>query len=147
MTDNILKDLVDILIVEDNELDVEAVERAFKKSDVKNPLHKACDGIEALKILRAKKGQTLPIPCVILLDINMPRMDGLQLLKQIRQDTALHQIIVFILTTSGHARDRAAAYEQNVAGYFLKENLAILVEALKPYCRGNEFPDNRPSFS
>ncbi|WP_439623477.1 response regulator [Shinella sp.] len=133
--------LIDVLIVEDNDIDTEAVRRAFRRADFANPTHSACDGEEALDMLRGNHGRTkLPQPCLILLDINMPRMDGITLLDELRRDDSFKQSIVFMLTTSGYETDRKAAYEKNVAGYFLKENLGALVETLKPYCRGNEFP-------
>ncbi|MCF3639596.1 response regulator [Rhizobium sp. TRM95111] len=133
--------LIDVLIVEDNEIDTEAVRRAFRRADFANPTHSACDGEEALDMLRGSHGRPkLPQPCLILLDINMPRMDGITLLEELRDDAEFKKSIVFMLTTSGYETDRKSAYEKNVAGYFLKENLGALVETLKPYCRGNEFP-------
>lgn len=137
MTDRI----IDVLIVEDNDIDTEAVKRAFKRAGFTNPTHIAGDGEEALDMLRGSHGkEKLPQPCVILLDINMPRMDGITLLDELRRDNEFKQSIVFMLTTSGYQTDRNSAYEKNVAGYFLKENLGALVETLKPYCQGNEFP-------
>ncbi len=133
--------LIDVLIVEDNDIDTEAVKRAFRRADFPNPTHIAGDGEEALDMLRGSHGRKkLPQPCVILLDINMPRMDGITLLDELRRDDEFKQSIVFMLTTSGYEADRKSAYDKNVAGYFLKENLGALVETLKPYCRGNEFP-------
>lgn len=132
---------VDVLIVEDSEIDMMAVLRAFRKANITNATHKACDGVEALDMLRGTGGKPpLSQPCVVLLDINMPRMDGLTMLSELRNDNNISESIVFMLTTSGHVADRKAAYERNVAGYFLKENLAPLVEMLKPYCQANEFP-------
>jgi len=132
---------VDVLIVEDSEIDMLAVLRAFRKANITSQTHQACDGVEALDMLRGTGGRAqLPQPCLILLDINMPRMDGISMLDELRDDEDIRDSIVFMLTTSGHITDRKAAYERNVAGYFLKENLAPLVEMLKPYCQSNEFP-------
>ncbi len=132
---------VDVLIVEDSEIDMQAVLRAFRRANITSQTHQACDGVEALDMLRGTGGRLpLPQPCLILLDINMPRMDGISMLDELRDDEDIRDSIVFMLTTSGHVADRKAAYERNVAGYFLKENLAPLVEMLKPYCQGNEFP-------
>jgi CheY-like chemotaxis protein len=132
---------IDVLIVEDSEIDTMAVLRAFRRANITSPTHQACDGVEALDMLRGTGGKAqLPQPCLILLDINMPRMDGIAMLDELREDDGIRDSIVFMLTTSGHTMDRKAAYERNVAGYFLKENLAPLVEMLKPYCQGNEFP-------
>lgn len=128
---------VEILLVEDNEFDIEALKRAFRKADITNRLHSAIDGVEALELLR--KGE-LSNPPLILLDINMPRMDGFEFLDALRGDDAYRSSVVFMLTTSGHGADREAAYDRHVAGYFLKEHLGDLVETLKGYVRGNEFP-------
>ena len=128
---------VEILLVEDNEFDVEAVKRAFRKADITNRLHSAIDGIDALGLLRSVPMRNPPL---ILLDINMPRMDGFEFLDKLREDEKYKQSVVFMLTTSGHGIDRQAAYSRHVAGYFLKENLGDLVETLKGYVRGNEFP-------
>lgn len=132
---------VEILLVEDNEFDVEAVKRAFRKADITNRLHNAIDGVDALTLLRGNQaGAQLSNPLLILLDINMPRMDGFEFLDELREDETYKSSVVFMLTTSGHGIDREAAYSRHVAGYFLKENLGDLVETLKGYVRGNEFP-------
>ncbi len=145
MSSNIIdRELIDILVVEDNEIDLEAVKRAFKKANIIHPLHNAWDGVEALEMLSGTNGKTkLPQPCVILLDINMPRMDGLKLLKELRKsdDEYLHQSVVFMLTTSRLSGDRLLAYDSNVAGYFLKENLTEFIDLLSSYCSINEFSD------
>lgn len=136
-----MHDKVEILLVEDNEFDVEAVKRAFRKAEIDNRLHSAVDGIEALDKLRAPTEFTLiHQPLLILLDINMPRMDGFEFLDVLRNDDEYKQSVVFMLTTSGHDRDRQMAYSRHVAGYFLKENLDDLVDTVKAYMRGNEFP-------
>ena len=134
---------VNILLVEDDEIDAEAFERAVRKVGIKSSLHSACDGVEALAMLRGTGShKKLAQPCLILLDINVPRMSGVHFLKELRGDEALKRSVVFILTTSGRAGDRLLAYEHNVAGYFLKENLKLLVGILHAYCQGNEFPDS-----
>lgn len=136
-----MHDKVEILLVEDNEFDVEAVKRAFRKAEIDNRLHNAVDGVDALDTLqRPAQDATIGQPLLILLDINMPRMDGFEFLDALRGDEKYKQSIVFMLTTSGHARDRQMAYSRHVAGYFLKENLGDLVDTLKAYMRGNEFP-------
>ena len=114
---------VNILLVEDDEIDVRAVKQAFAKQKVKNSIHVASDGVEALEMLRAEGGrEPFPRPFLILLDLKMPRMGGLQFLEEIRNDPDLCDTIVFVLTTSDDDKDKVAAYEKNVAGYLLKSN-------------------------
>lgn len=136
---------VTILLVEDDPVDVEAIHRALRKVKVANPLFVASDGLEALEMLRGSSGKgPIPRPYLILLDLNMPRMNGLELLKVIRADEALSRSIIFILTTSKHDEDRVAAYGLNVAGYVVKSNVAdgfiSLFNMLDHYWRIVEFP-------
>jgi CheY-like chemotaxis protein len=110
--------VLNILLVDDDEIDVMTVQRAFAKANITNQLYVATDGIKALEILR-----TDGIPAsrrLVLLDLNMPRMNGIELLREIRADPALHGLTVVVLTTSNEDRDRVEAYELNVAGYLLK---------------------------
>jgi CheY-like chemotaxis protein len=129
---------VQILLVEDDDVDVMAVQRAFRDRRLLNPITVAKDGIEALEIMRGTDGRpAMPRPFVVLLDLKMPRMDGLELLKEIRADESLQDMIVFVLTTSKHDEDIAAAYRQQVAGYILKSNAGAdfmkLVDLLDAY--------------
>lgn len=128
---------MNILIVEDNEFDREAAQRAFKKCHIENPIYQANDGVEALEIL---KGPTITQPCLILLDINMPRMDGWTFLNTLRSEDLLKRNLVFILTTSARDKDITTAYNMNVAGYFVKKDLQKLVEMLSIYCVTNKIP-------
>lgn len=110
--------ILNILLVEDDEVDVRSVQRAFKKGNITNPVHVAGNGIEALAMLR---GQTLPQNRrIVLLDINMPKMNGIEFLREVRKDPALAPLSVVVLTTSNEDRDRMEAYRLNVAGYLLK---------------------------
>jgi CheY-like chemotaxis protein len=112
---------VKILLVEDDVMDVRIVQRTFQKHKIANPIYVACDGVEALEILRGHNDHTpLPRPFLILLDLNMPRMDGIMFLQTLRQDPNLHTSLVFVLTTSDDDRDKVAAYNQHIAGYLLK---------------------------
>ena len=113
---------ISILHVEDDSVDSMVVQRAFKKNNIPYPLHHATDGTEALDILRGTNGREKlhPTPRFILLDINMPKMNGLEFLRELRKDKDLTNITVFILTTSNDERDRAEAYLNHVAGYILK---------------------------
>lgn len=106
-----------ILLVDDDEVDVMTVQRAFSKSNLTNPIHVAGNGIEALERLR---DGTIPSRRLVLLDLNMPRMNGIEFLQQVRADPALQATCVVVLTTSNEDRDKIDAYRLNVAGYLLK---------------------------
>jgi len=113
--------LVNILLVDDDDIDVEAICRAFAKLKISHPLCIARDGVEAIEILRGENGYTpLEQPYLILLDINMPRMDGLEFLEEIRSDDQLRRSVVFVLTTSCAEEDLKRAYESCIAGYIVK---------------------------
>ncbi|WP_082564337.1 response regulator [Flavobacterium sp. Root420] len=107
-----------ILLVEDDELDVISVERSLKKLDSEYVLYTVYNGIEALKILRDP--ETGLVPDVILLDINMPRMNGIEFLKVVREDKKLRDLKVFIMTTSSEGNDRTAAERLGISGYIIK---------------------------
>jgi len=114
---------IHILLVEDDEVDVMNVQRAFKKNNIINPLYMAANGLEALDILRGagKKEPAMPkTRRLILLDLNMPRMNGIEFLRELRLDENLRSIPVIVLTTSNEDRDKVEAYNLNVAGYILK---------------------------
>ncbi|MEO0370665.1 MAG: response regulator [Pseudomonadota bacterium] len=116
-------DEVKILIVDDDEVCIMALKRAIKKMKLMNPVRVACDGYEALEILRGEGGkEKLESPYIILLDINMPRMDGHEFMEAIRDDPHLNRSIVLILTTSDAPDDVKRAYDKNVAGYVVKED-------------------------
>ncbi|MGA2538415.1 MAG: response regulator [Terracidiphilus sp.] len=111
-----------ILLVEDDDGDAKAVVRTFQKARIANPIVRALDGIEAMAILRGSdRTPRLEAPYLLLVDLNMPRMDGIQLVTAIREDPVLHDTIIFMLTTSNRAEDKQAAYSLNVTGYILKE--------------------------
>lgn len=114
---------VNILLVEDDEIDAMAVTRALAEYHVANPISVARDGIEALEQLRGEKGKSAtPRPNLVLLDINMPRMNGLEFLEVLRGDDTLADTVVFVLTTSNQEEDITAAYRQNIAGYMTKQD-------------------------
>jgi CheY-like chemotaxis protein len=114
--------MINILLVEDDEVDVMNVRRAFKKGHITNPLYVAGNGIEALEMLRGEgDGDKVPAQRrLILLDLNMPKMNGIEFLTELRADPNLKPIPVVVLTTSSEDRDRVNAYDLNVAGYLLK---------------------------
>ena len=106
-----------ILLIEDDELDIISVERSLKKIESEYELHTAYNGIEALKVLRDPNSL---LPDVILLDINMPRMNGIEFLKVIREDKNLKDLKVFIMTTSSEGDDRSEAEKLGISGYIIK---------------------------
>jgi CheY-like chemotaxis protein len=134
-----------ILLVEDDDGDAKAVERTFLKAYLANPILRARDGIEAMQILKGTGEQPrLDPPYLLLVDLNLPRMNGIQLVTAIREDPDLHGTIIFMLTTSNRAEDKRSAYSLNVTGYILKERagedflkLFLLVDS---YCRIVEMP-------
>ncbi|MEM8502388.1 MAG: response regulator, partial [Cyanobacteria bacterium P01_D01_bin.1] len=111
-----------ILLVEDDRVDVMNVQRSFKQANIANPLYIANNGVDALAILKGEH-QEVEMPKerrLVLLDLNMPKMGGLELLRKIRKDPALRSTPVIVLTTSNQEKDRMEAYDLNVAGYLLK---------------------------
>lgn len=110
--------MLNILLVEDDQVDVMNVKRAFEKNKIGNPLFLATDGLQALELLR--NGAMPPEQRLVLLDLNMPRMNGIEFLRELRQDPELRHTAVVVLTTSNDERDKIDAYNLNVAGYLLK---------------------------
>jgi CheY-like chemotaxis protein len=114
---------IKILLVEDDDIDAATVMRGLASARIVNPLVRARDGIEALEMLKGTNGQTrLQPPYLLLVDIRMPRLDGLGLIREIRNTPALQRTVIFVLTTSDSDRDRTAAYDGHVAGYIVKSN-------------------------
>lgn len=108
---------LDVLLVEDDEVDIMNVERCFRKQNIQHRLQIAHDGLEALDYLRSANGK---LPQVIILDINMPRMNGLEFLGELRSDPALCNLTVFVMSTSSNHTDKTNAYRYNIAGYIIK---------------------------
>ncbi len=138
--------MTNILLVEDDEVDVMNVQRAFKKNKINDPLYIANNGLEALVMLRGN-GNPPPIPPqqrIILLDLNMPKMNGIEFLRELRSDPQLKAIPVIVLTTSNEDRDKVEAYNLNVAGYILKpvtfSNFVAAVATLNNYWSLSEIP-------
>lgn len=137
---------VSILLVDDDTVDAMAVRRAFRELGIANPLIEARDGIEALARLRGEDGCAIvPPPLLVLLDLNMPRMGGIEFLDALRGDPALRRTVVFVMTTSAAAADRQGAYDRNVAGYIVKhppgERFRELIAMLRDYWRVIALPD------
>ena len=136
---------IGILHVEDDAVDAMVMERALKKLELSYVLFQARNGIEALDVLRGTNGKEKiqPAPKIILLDLNMPKMNGIEFLRELRADKNLKSLSVFIMTTSSDERDRADAYELNVAGYMIKpislENYNHIVATLSSFWKLTEF--------
>ena len=138
---------VNILLVEDDEVDVMNVKRAFQRSNITNPLYIAGNGLEGLAVLRGEQsgGKSMPNSRrIVLLDINMPKMNGIEFLHELRNDPAIAHTPVIVLTTSNEDQDRVEAYKLNVAGYILKpvtfSNFAEVMAALNKYWTLCEMP-------
>lgn len=113
--------VVNILLVEDDSLDIMNVERTLKKIDVNHKLFIARNGQEAWNMLHGIGVEKIsPAPSVIMLDINMPKMNGLEFLNLLRNDEELKDIKVFIMTTSNDSSDRRLSKELGVSGYIIK---------------------------
>jgi CheY-like chemotaxis protein len=136
---------LNLLLVEDDTIDVLSFKRGLAEHKINHPLWVASDGEQALAIARGGLGTTpLPRPFLIVLDLNLPRMDGCEFLAELRADPRLRDSIVFVLTTSGDERHRAAAYRWNVAGYMVKakagRNFLGAIALLEHFWRQVELP-------
>ena len=137
---------VNILHVEDDEVDAMVMKRALKKTELDFTYHHAKNGIEALDMLKGTNSheKLVPRPSVILLDLNMPQMNGHEFLQELRSDPDLKSISVYVLSTSGDDKDRMEAFERNVAGYILKpltlEDYVEAINTLNKYWQLTELP-------
>lgn len=134
---------INILLIEDDEIDVINIKKAFKKLDFTHTLYVATDGEIALKMLQNKE---VPYPRVILLDLNMPRINGIEFLSRIRMDETLRHNMVFVMTTSNEEKDKQAAFNLNVSGYTLKhfdsDKFISSLATLSNFWMANQFPEN-----
>ena len=137
-----MEKMLNILLVEDDQVDVMNVKRAFDRNRISNPLFVAGDGVEGLEMLRS--GNIPDERRLVLLDLNMPRMNGIEFLRELRADKDLHLTPVVVLTTSDDERDKIDAYNLNVAGYLLKPvtfvNFVETMAALNKYWALVELP-------
>jgi len=115
------KRTVSIMLFEDDDVDAMGVRRALKKQRLPNPLIRAKNGREGLALMRER---TLKQPFLVIMDLNMPLMNGMETLREIRDDPKLTKCVVFILTTSQAPEDIDSAYGLHVAGYIVKTSLA-----------------------
>ncbi len=131
-----------ILLVEDDQVDQMNVKRAFERNNIVNPLYIAENGVEALEMLR--DGRVPDERRLILLDLNMPKMNGIEFLELLRADEKLGATPVVVLTTSNDEQDKVQAYNLNVAGYLVKpvtfSNFVELTAALNKYWTLVEMP-------
>jgi len=139
---------VSILIVEDDAVDARAIERGLRMQKIGNPVYVAPDGREGLAMLRGEEGRSkLRRPYLILLDLNMPRMNGLEFLKELRKDKELTDSIVFVLTTSNASEDKEAAYAHHIAGYLEKSDAGATfiqaIQMLERFVLSVQFPQGR----
>jgi CheY-like chemotaxis protein len=137
---------ITILLIDDDAVDVIAIRRSFWQLKIANPLVVARNGLEALDLLRGDNNHPkLEAPYLVLLDLNMPRMGGIEFLDQLRRDPVLRRTLVFVMTSSTAVEDRERAYEKNIAGYVMKpepgDGFAAAIGALEGYWRAIEFPD------
>ena len=115
---------VSILVVEDDEVDIRNIRRAFGRNGIRNPVHFVEDGESALAFLRHEAPfedpSDAPRPALILLDLNLPKMNGLEFLQTYKEDPSLRDIPAVILTTSDEPTDRRRSYEYGISGYIVK---------------------------
>jgi CheY-like chemotaxis protein len=133
---------LNILLVDDDEVDVMTVKRAFFKANITNQVFVATNGVDALEMLRSEA--IPPGRRLVLLDLNMPRMNGIEFLREVRKDPKLANLTVVVLTTSNEDRDRVDAFQLNVAGYLLKpvtfHTFADVMSTLNKYWTLMELP-------
>lgn len=137
-----------VLYAEDDDNDVFLMERAFEKASVQNPLKTVRDGAAAIRYLSATgeftDRQQFPLPCLLLLDLNLPRRSGLEVLKWTREQPALRTLPAIMLTSSSQDRDIGSAYSLGANGYLVKppspERLLELVTSLRDACLVAECP-------
>jgi len=124
-----MRDYKPILLLEDDTVDAMTVKRALRDLKVTNPLVRVANGEEALVYLR---DETKTKPCVILLDLNMPKMNGIEFLKIAKADDKLRRIPAIVLTTSKDDQDRFATFQLSIAGFIVKPvDYMKFVEAMK----------------
>lgn len=132
----------EVLLIDDDDIDVISVKRAFKKQKIDNLITRKCNGIEGLTYLRERDSNNV---VMVLLDLHMPLMNGFEFLHAIRNDTQLQKTLVFVMSTSSSEDDINKAYDCNVAGYILKDNVGKdfehLTHLIKNYEKVVQFPE------
>lgn len=140
--ENAMRDHRPILLVEDDRVDAMTVQRAMKTIHVTNRLVITNNGEEAMVWL---KDPTNDLPCIILLDLNMPRMNGLEFLELVKHDAQLKTLPVIVLTTSKDELDRVKSFRLGVAGYMVKPvdymQFVDVIRTINMYWTLSELPD------
>lgn len=136
---------ITILVVDDDDVATESIARSLRKHDIQFPVVDARDGVEALELLRnTHPSRRLGKPYIVLLDLNMPRMNGFEFLQEIRADAQLKDTVIFVLTTSTADADRTRAYQESIAGYMVKSavgpQFSKLAQLLSDYHAAVELP-------
>jgi CheY-like chemotaxis protein len=130
-----------VLLVEDDKVDVMTVKRALSDLKITNPLVVKYNGLEALEYLK----QTAEYPCIVLLDLNMPKMNGIEFLEVVKKDDLLRKIPVVVLTTSNAEKDKTESFNLSVAGYMLKpvdyKQFVEVIKDINLYWTISEVPD------
>ncbi len=121
-----------ILLIEDDYIDIMDLQRAFKKLNINRPMYIAHNGREALDKLYGRSAEKMdPFPSVIYLDLNMPKMNGFEFLKILRNDPKMKDIKVYVLTTSDEAIDKAEVEKLGISGYIIKPFFKSAMEISK----------------
>ena len=131
-----------VLLVEDDNIDAMTVERAFKDLSITNPLVRKANGQEALEYLRSESNGKV---CLVLTDLNMPQMGGMEFLKAIKAEDQLKKIPVVILSTSQQDRDKIESFNLGIAGYIVKpvdyKKFVETIRVIKLYWTLSELPE------
>lgn len=133
-----------ILLVDDD-ICAMGLKRAMRRLGLPNTFYIANDGIEALELLRGNDNASpVETPYLVLLDLDMPRMNGHEFLREMRSDSTLSKTVVFVLTTSAAETDKVTAYDKNIAGYIVKsdaeQTFLNVLGMLEHYCKVVELP-------
>ncbi|MHC4395691.1 MAG: response regulator [Planctomycetota bacterium] len=137
-----MKNLKPILLIEDDSVDAMTVERALKELNVTNQLVHTVNGEQAIEYLKAEGNK---LPCVILLDLNMPKMNGIEFLEVIKEDETLKKIPIVVLTTSKEEGDITTSFKFSAAGYMVKpvdyKKFVEAIRAINLYWTLSELPN------
>ena len=132
-----------VLVLEDDIVDAMTIRRALKDNEIFNEVVIKKDGEEALQYLKGESGER---PSIILLDLNMPRMNGIEFLKNLRQDEKLNSIPVVVLTTSRSEQDKIDTFKLGISGYIIKSvnyhEFVKIIRTIKNYWEMSEFPES-----